>query len=120
MAWTRPPSELVALFERLRPPTGAGVEHRSMFGYPCAFCGGNMFAGLHEASLVLRLGPEDREAFLALPGARLFEPMPGRAMKEYVRVPEALLADEPVLRGWMERSLACARALPPKRARSKR
>ena len=114
LPWKKAPPEMVSLFERVRPPEEAGVQHRSMFGYPCCFVVGHMFMGLHEDNLFLRLSEEDIEAFLRIPGASRFEPMAGRPMRGYVTVPREMLADGPDLHGWIERSLAFARQLPPK------
>ncbi len=114
MVWQKTPTELVELYERVRPPAGAGVEHRKMFGCPCCFVNGQMFMGLFEDRLFLRLGEDDRAAFLALPGAEQFTPMDGRPMREYVTAPAAMLADGPELRGWIDRSLTYAAALPAK------
>ena len=105
------PDALAALFERV-VPDDPDVRRRKMFGWPAAFVGGNMFASLHREALVLRLPPDELEQVLAL-GGRPFEPMPGRPMRGYVVVPGALLADEPVLAGWVARSLAFGRTLPP-------
>lgn len=88
-----------------------------MFGFPCAFVNGNMFAGLHQDSLILRLGEAERGELLREPGARLFEPMPGRSMKEYVAAPPGVLGDATLLRKWMKKSFAFAAALPPKGAK---
>lgn len=113
--WAKSSPALVALFDRV-VPAAAAVERRQMFGYPCAFVNGNMFAGLQEERLILRLGERDRAAFLALEGAAGFAPM-GRPMREYVVAPGAILEDERALAAWMKRALAHARALPRKRAR---
>ena len=85
-SFEKSPPELVARFEAAadRHPD---ATRRKMFGYPAAFYNGQMFAGLHQDSLILRLGPDDRASFLALPGSRIFEPMAGRPMREYVVVP---------------------------------
>ncbi len=91
---------------------------RKMFGYPCAFVRGQMFAGVFGDRLMLRLAEEDRARFLKLPGARPFEPMPGRPMKEYVEAPKAL-AQSPELKKWLAKSLAYASALPPKEKKKK-
>ena len=64
-----------------------------MFGGPCYWTGGNMFAAVHQESLLVRLGEKDRAELLAQPGAHLFEPMEGRPMKEYVVFPGDMLAD---------------------------
>ncbi len=73
-----------------------------------------MFAGLHEAGMVLRLPDEQRTEFLRLKGAKQFEPMPGRVMREYVVVPRVLLNAPEQLRQWVEKSLAYASSLPAK------
>jgi TfoX/Sxy family transcriptional regulator of competence genes len=89
-----------------------------IFGYSCVFAKGNMFAGLHEAGMVLRLPDEQRTEFLRLKGARQFEPMPGRVMREYVVVPKMLLNAPRNLRPWVEKSLAYVSSLPPKPKKS--
>jgi TfoX/Sxy family transcriptional regulator of competence genes len=85
-----------------------------MFGGPCYWTGGNMFAAVHQKSLFVRLDEKDRAELLAQPGAHLFEPMEGRPMKEYVVFPNEMLADRGALRGWMAKGLAYAANLPPK------
>jgi len=112
MAWKKSPPELVSTFERLVPAT-RGVERRKMFGYPAAFVGGSMFAGLHEDRFVLRLGDDDLAEAKRL-GAQDFEPMPGRAMKGWIILPARLLADDGQVRGWVERARTHVAAMPPK------
>jgi len=101
-------------------PHAPEVERRSMFGYPCAFVHGQMFAGLHEQNLLVRLPEKERARLLAEPGARRFEPWPGRVMREYVAVPPAMQADAVAVRRWMQRALVYARTLPAKPARPRR
>ena len=113
MTWRKSPETLVARFAEALPDD-ARVERRKMFGYPCAFVAGNMFTGLHQESLIVRLSERDRATFLALEGAHIFEPMAGRTMREYAVVPDALLADQAALRGWLTRSLEYASTLPAK------
>src|SRR5207237_9424032 len=92
MAWKKSPPELVRAFDRLVPATRA-VERRTMFGYPAAFVGGNMFAGLHEDRFVLRLGDEDLADAKRL-GAKDFEPMPRPALKGWLSLREPPLAGD--------------------------
>jgi TfoX/Sxy family transcriptional regulator of competence genes len=113
MAWRKSPAELIASFEAVLP-ADPRVEPRKMFGYPCAFVGGNMFIGLHQENMVLRLSEGDREKYLAQPGATIFEPMPGRAMREYVVATPALLADRAALARWVGRAFSYAASLPVK------
>jgi TfoX/Sxy family transcriptional regulator of competence genes len=113
MEWRRPSDELVDLFLSL-VPDDPGAELRRMFGCPCLFLEGNMFAGIHQEDLMVRLSADDRAALLAVPGARQFEPMPGRPMREYVCVPQAMLTEQAALEEWVARALEYAHTLPPK------
>jgi TfoX/Sxy family transcriptional regulator of competence genes len=110
--WTKAPESLVTRFadaiERL--PT---VEARKMFGYPAAFVNGNMFAGLFQSSMMVRLSEDDRRRLRASP----FEPMPGRPMREYVVVPEEVLGSSTTLDEWLRKGHAFASSLPPKAAK---
>ena len=114
MTWRKPQADLVQLLHDVIPESQAPVEFKPMFGGPCYWTGGNMFAAVHQESLFARLDEKDRAELLAQPGAHLFEPMEGRPMKEYVVFPDALLTDRDALRGWMARGLAYAASLPPK------
>jgi TfoX/Sxy family transcriptional regulator of competence genes len=116
MHWNKSPESLVALFDVVAP-RDQPVQRRLMFGYPAVFVNGNMFAGLHEERLVIRLPDAERAEFMALPGAVPFEPMPGRPMKEYVVAPAALLGNPEGLRAWLDRALL-AEAKPAKEPRA--
>lgn len=91
--FAKSPPELVARFDELAPLAG-DADRKLMFGYPVCVLRGNMFMGLHADSLILRLNPADRAEFLDRYDAVLFEPMPGRPMKEYVIVPPAVVGDD--------------------------
>ena len=90
-----------------------------MFGYPAGFVDGNVFMGLHQDHMVLRLPPEPRRELLAMEGAAAFEPMPGRPMAEYVAVPPSLLAHPPSLERWVHAALEYGASLSPKAPRAK-
>ena len=113
MQFTKPPAALVELF-RAALPEDPAVERRQMFGYPCAFVNGNMFTGLFQASMFVRLGEAQRRELLAVEGAATFAPMASRPMKEYVVIPESILRDEPALRDWVRKSFESTGELPPK------
>ena len=117
MKFDKSPLWLVELFKALQPEVGG--TPRLMFGYPCAFEDGQMFAGLFGDGLFLRLGEAERQALLALPGAAPFAPM-GRPSKHYAVLPPAMLEDEEAVKGWMSRALAFAKTLPPKARKAKR
>lgn len=114
--WRPAPEQWVNAFAAASAGLG---EPRKMFGYACAFVNGHMFAGLHEAGMVVRLPEKERAAFLRLDGARPFEPMPGRVMREYVVAPDAL-ADEPAaVKSWLRKAFRYASSLPAKPARAR-
>jgi TfoX/Sxy family transcriptional regulator of competence genes len=113
MAWQKSPPELIEQFASSLPDDPA-VERRQMFGFPVAFANGNMFAGLHESQMFVRLPKEQYDELLAEPGAGPFEIMPGRPMKDYAVLPETIRSDTPGLRAWLARAFAHALSLPPK------
>ncbi len=97
------------------------AEPRKMFGQPCGFVRGQMFACLFNSQLMLRLDENGRAQFSAeVAGARHFEPMPGRVMREYMAVPEELYIDPEWVYLWMERAYRYALALPPKLSKKKK
>jgi TfoX/Sxy family transcriptional regulator of competence genes len=117
--WEHAPEAMVQTFMsavQLLP----GVQVRKMFGYPCAFFQGQMFSGLHQSSMILRLSEADRAEFKKINGAASFEPMPGKPMREYMVIPAEILDKEELLDAWLERSLKYAASLPPKAPRKKK
>jgi TfoX/Sxy family transcriptional regulator of competence genes len=110
--WRKPQAEMVDRFHE----AAAGIEGldiRKMFGFPAGFIGGNMAVGLHQDTLIVRL-PEDERRGRLEAGWQQFEPMPGRPMREYLALPEAIAADPSEARRWMERAADYVRTLPPK------
>jgi TfoX/Sxy family transcriptional regulator of competence genes len=114
--WQAAPPALVTTFET-QAKALPSAEVRKMFGYPAGFTNGHMFAGVFQSVLFVRLGEGDRARLLAREGAAPFEPMPGRAMKEYMVLPPSVVASETELRQWLARALAYAGSLPPKAPR---
>jgi hypothetical protein len=75
---------------------------------------GNMFSLFRPSGdMALRLPAGDRERFLKTFNTALFEAY-GAVMKEYVLVPDALLADTAVLGPYLQVSYAYAKTLRPK------
>ena len=119
MKWKPAPAELVRRFdEAIRGFPQA--EPRKMFGYPAAFVNGNMMAGLFQDSMMVRLSAEDLVAFREMTGAELFEPMPGRVMREYAVVPQSVVKSEAKLRRVLADALRYSRSLPAKAAKARR
>jgi TfoX/Sxy family transcriptional regulator of competence genes len=111
--WKKSPDALVTAFDAAIPLDDR-IEKRSMFGYPCVFTGGNMFAGLWQEHLVVRLSEADRGVLRAVKGAVVFEPMKGRAMKEYTLVPPSIVKQPKEVAFWVSRALDYALSLPAK------
>ena len=111
--FTKPPSILVEIFQRAVAEL-PDVQPRQMFGYPAAFTKTQMFASLFQDIMIVRLSTADREA-LGRDGARPFEPMPGRPMREYVVVPDVVWGSPSTLRSWLAKAHAYASSLPQKK-----
>ena len=111
MKWRKPSEELIKLFGEVTP--GPPATPKKMFGFPAVFVNGNMFMGLHQENMILCL-PEDSRAELLKMNAQIFEPMPGRPMREYVIVPPSLLRDRNKLSSWVQKALEYGSSLPPK------
>lgn len=75
---------------------------------------GHMFTMFStSAQLGIRLAPGDRAAFLEKFGTSLLETY-GTVMKEYVAVPDSLLARTATLAPWLAKSYAYVTSLNPK------
>ena len=112
MPWKKTPPGLAATFDRAAPKDPK-VVRKPTFGYPALYLNGNMFAGTFQDKVVARLSETERAKALKA-GAKSFEPMPGRSMKEYVVVPAADVAKPAVLAKWIERARTYAETLPEK------
>ncbi len=118
MEWKKAPDELVKFIAQKTEKLNC--DFRKMFGYPAYFVNGNMFTGLHGNSLFIRLSEVDLKKIIEFDlGVKPFEPMPGRAMKGYVVLPQSFYCNDKLLEEWLERSLKFASSLPPKKAKAK-
>ena len=113
MAWTKAPRSMIDLFAA-HLPERPGVERRQMFGYPTAFVNVNLFAGLFQDIAFARLPPGLHAELDAEFGARHFEPMPGRPMRAYVVLPEAVVEDEDRFAETLAAAYAFTAAMPQK------
>lgn len=96
-------------------PADPRVQRRKMFGCPCAFVNGNMFAGLHEDRVIVRLASQTRQQTLDAGDAQPFE-VGGRVMREYVVLPCALELKTQVIAQWIAQGFEFAASLPVKPA----
>ncbi len=113
MAWKRSSEELIDHFHETMENFD-NVDRKKMFGYPCCFAKGNMFTGLHEENWVLRLPEAFRKEVMVSHEAEQFEPMAGRIMKEYIKIPLSVRENSTELKTWIAKSLDYALSLPPK------
>jgi hypothetical protein len=113
MAWKKAPDALKALMEKAM--AGIEAEKRTMFGFPCWFVSGNMFSGLFEDSVFVRLSPAQAEEARAAgrPFAPL-TPMPGRPMKAYSVIPKEVHTASSRFRALLEEAAVYTVSLPPK------
>jgi len=95
--------------------TGPSVTEKRMFGGLAFLVDGHMaVATSSQGGLLVRVDPDEGERLVRETAA---EPMVmrQREMKGWLRVASADVADESVLRSWVQRGVASAAALPPKR-----
>ncbi|MBI3914322.1 MAG: TfoX/Sxy family protein [Chloroflexi bacterium] len=91
------------------------AERRQVFGSPAALVNGNMFTGLQNDKMILRVSDADAAALRQEHNAKPFEPMPGRAMKDWIALSQSLLDDAREWNVWMQRAFGHTQALPPKK-----
>jgi hypothetical protein len=106
------PADKLALYERL-VAANPGVERKGAT-HPYTSVNGHMFSCLHPSgSLALRLPEQEREEFLKKYKTTLFQSY-GIVQKEYVKVPDGLLANTRELEKYFTLSYEYARSLKPK------
>jgi hypothetical protein len=88
------------------------TERKRMFGGTGYLLGGNMLAGVHKDSLILRLGEGSAAPLLLDPRARVFD-ITGRPMQGWVMV-ESQGIDDDELVLWLSAAKAFVEPLPPK------
>jgi TfoX/Sxy family transcriptional regulator of competence genes len=114
MKWEKAPEEHKTFLEKAM--AGINCEKRLMFGYPAFFINKNMFSGLFQRSIFLRLAPGQIPSLKKKhPSLSALEPMAGRPMKDYFVVPEALYKDEKAFKKISEDAAEYALTLPPKK-----
>ena len=111
--------ELVARFgEVLDRVATPDASRKPMFGYPCAWVGGNMATGLFAQHWWVRLPPDELAGVLASGEATTFQVMPSREMKGYAVMPDEVVADDRQVGDWVGRALAYTATMPPKAPKS--
>jgi TfoX/Sxy family transcriptional regulator of competence genes len=119
MKWEKMSQDTAKKLETLVQPFAC--QKKPMFGHDVYWVNGNMFTGIFQSIIFVRLSPKDQNEFLEkYKDARLFEPMEGRPMREYVVVPEQVLEDKDAVGEWMKRSFEYTESLPEKKAKVKK
>ena len=95
-----------------------GLTERRMFGGLVFMLNGNMCMGLVRESLMLRIGPDNYEATLALPYAGPMD-FTGKPLRGFIYVAPEGIAEDEDLAAWIERGIAFAGSLPPKEKKPK-
>ena len=114
------PPEKVLLYRRLLDAVD-GVDTKSNFGSAYTAVNGNMYTMISKHGVVgIRLPEPDRSAFLEKYSTDLFRGDPAwPPAKEFVAVPDDLLAETETLIPYLEASLRYALALKPKPSKAK-
>ena len=112
---TSVPEDRLRLYERLVAAV-PGAELKSNFGSAYTAVNGNMYSMISKHGVVgIRLPEPQRSAFLAAHGGELFRGDPSwPPAKEYVAVPDDLLADTDALVPHLRLALSHTQALKPK------
>jgi TfoX/Sxy family transcriptional regulator of competence genes len=114
MPWKKANKELIQLLEK--SAAEYPCDRHVMFGSPTFFVNNNMFAGVHEDTVIMRLADSDREKIYSeFKEVKPFTPM-GRPMKEYAALPEKFVKNAAVFNEWLGRSYKYAQGLAPKKA----
>jgi TfoX/Sxy family transcriptional regulator of competence genes len=89
------------------------VVGKKMFGGICFMVQGNMACGVHQDSLIVRVGAEQHEAALAQSHTKVFD-ITGRPMKNWILVTPDGIQSDADLKRWLEQGIDFALSLPPK------
>ena len=95
--------------------TGPGVTEKEMFSGLAFLIGGNTaISASGHGGVLVRVDPADSGALIATANATLAV-MGGRTMQGWLRVSSEDLETDEELTEWVNRAVAYARSLPPKR-----
>jgi TfoX/Sxy family transcriptional regulator of competence genes len=90
-----------------------GLTEKKMFGGLCFLVNGNMCCGVTGEELMVRVGPDDYEATLALPHAREMD-FTGRPLRGMVYVDRKGIESDEDLSEWTGKGVSFAAGLPEK------
>ena len=104
-----------AIEERIQKLTARwkNTQRKNMFGGVCHLLNGNMYCGVYQDFLILRLGPDQAAAALQMPAVRPFD-ITGRPMKGWVMVARDGFKSDDDLKSWLLQAREFADSLPAK------
>ncbi len=108
-----PYNEQLAARVRKKMQRRKGIEEKTMFGGVGMLLDGNMCVGVWKDFLILRLGEKQGEAALREAFIKEFD-ITGRAMKGWVMIEAAGVADDDDLGDWIDRAVKFVKTLPAK------
>ena len=95
------------------------VDEKKMFGGLSFMVAGQMCCGVLKNDLIVRIEPIDFDELVAQAGVRAFD-FTGRPMSGMVYVENGVLADDDILRSWVQRGVKYVAAHPAKPKRRTR
>ncbi len=109
------------LAERVRAALGPveGVTEIRMFGGLCYTVGGNMAVGIAKDELMVRLSHEEGDEALEEPHVRPMD-FTGKPMRGFLFVAPEGIRTEKMLQTWVDRGVAYASTLPPKKPKPRK
>lgn len=101
-------------------PTDVRAVRKQMFGMPAGFVNGNMFMGVWDDGVLLRLDDDTLSSVRGLPGIGSFAPMEGRTWKDYALVSAGRWGEARELVEWARKALEHTAKMPAKSATPKK
>lgn len=101
----------LALADRIRRRIGdrPDLTEKAMFGGLAFLIEGRMSVGVAGEELMVRVGKEAHDAFVARPGARIMD-FTSRPMRGWIAVSREGFTADADLDAWIDQGVACAKA----------
>jgi len=117
--WKKASNELQTFLEDM--VLAYPCDRKRMFGSEVYFVNNNMFAGVHQDNIFMRMSKEEKlYAMEKISGVGHFEPMEGRIMREYISIPKDVAADGKLVKQLLDLSYGHVSSLPQRKRRSSR
>lgn len=95
---------------------GIFPDKKKMFGHEVYFLNTYMFCGANEAGIFVHIGKNQKEeALKTSDNVKLFEPLQGMVMKDYLLIEKSICSDQDQLLYWIIKSSEYLQTLPPKK-----